>query len=53
MISVEIIEVGSEFCDVLQCLDDLKLARSERCSEAAVSGCHCGYCGLVAVIGGG
>ena len=32
VIYVEISEEGSEFCDVLQCLDELKLARSERCS---------------------
>ena len=30
VISVDIGEGGSEFCDVLQCFDDLKLARSER-----------------------
>ena len=51
MISVEISEGGSEFCDALQCVNDLKLARSERCSEGAVSGCQSGYCGLVT--GGG
>ena len=53
MISVEIGEGGSEFCDVLQCFDELKLARSERCSEGAVIGCQSGYCGSVAGIGGG
>ena len=53
MISVEIGEGGSEFHDVLQCLDELKLARSERCSEGAVSGCQSGYYGLVAGSGGG
>ena len=30
VISVEISEGGSEFHDVLQCFDELKLARSER-----------------------
>ena len=30
VISVEIGKGGSEFCDVLQCFDELKLARSER-----------------------
>ena len=29
VISVEIGEGGSEFCNVLQCFDELKLARSE------------------------
>ena len=53
VISVEIGEGGSEFCDVLQRLDELKLARSERCSEAAVSGCQSGYCGSVDGSGGG
>ena len=38
VISVEVGEGGCEFCDVLQRLDDLKLASSERCSEGAVSG---------------
>ena len=50
MITVDIGEVGSEFCDVLQCFDKLKLARSERCSEGDVSGCQSGYCGSVAGI---
>ena len=53
VIFVEIGEVGSEFRDVLQCFDELKLARSERCSEVDVSGCQSGYCGLVAGSGGG
>ena len=53
VISVEIGEGGREFCDVLQCLDELKLARSERCSEGSVSGYQIGYCGSVAVSGGG
>ena len=53
VISVEIGEGGSEFCDVLQCFYELKLARSERCSERAVSGCQSGYCGSVADGGGG
>ena len=30
VIFVEIGEGGSEFCDILQCFDELKLARSER-----------------------
>ena len=30
MIFVEISKGGSEFCDVLQCFDELKLACSER-----------------------
>ena len=38
VISVEVGEGSSKFCDVLQRLDDLKLASSERCSEGAVSG---------------
>ena len=45
VIYVEIGEGGSDFRDVLQCFDDLKLARSERFSEGAVSGCQSGYCG--------
>ena len=45
MISVEIGEGGSEFCGVMQCLEDLKLAGNERCSEGAGSGCQSGYCG--------
>ena len=53
MISGEIGGGGSEFCDVLQCLNELKLARSERCSKGDVSGYHSGYCGLVASSGGG
>ena len=53
MIYVDIGEGGSEFCDVLQCLDELKLAGSERCSEGAVSGCQSGYCGSVAGSSGG
>ena len=53
LISVEIGEGGSEFCDVLQCFDELKLARSESCSDVAVSGCQSGYCGSVNVSGGG
>ena len=53
MISVEIGEGGSEFHDVLQCFDKLKLARSERGSDGAVSGCQSGYCGLVSGSGSG
>ena len=53
MISVQVGEGGCEFCDVLKCLDELKLARSERCSEDDVGGCQCGYCGLVVGSGGG
>ena len=53
VISVDISEGGSEFCDVLQCLDELKLIGSERCSEGAVSGCQSGYCGSVAGSGSG
>ena len=53
VISVEISKGGSEFFDVLQRLDELKLATSERCSEGAVSGCYSGYCGLVAGGSGG
>ena len=30
VIYIEIGEGGSEFCDVLQCFNELKLARSER-----------------------
>ena len=30
MISIDISKGGSEFCNVLQCLDDLKLDCSER-----------------------
>ena len=52
VISVEISEVSSDFCEVLQCLDELKLARSESCSEAAVSKCQCGYYGSAAGSGG-
>ena len=37
VISVEVGERGCEFCDVLQRLDELKLASSELCSEGAVS----------------
>ena len=40
VISVEIDEGGSEFRDILQCFDDLKLARSECCSEGSVSVCQ-------------
>ena len=53
MICVEVGEGGCEFCDVLQCLDDLKLASSERCSEGAVSGGQSGYCDEVTGSGGG
>ena len=53
MIYVDIGKGGSEFRDVLQCFDELKLERSERCSGGAVSGCQSGYCGLVAGSGGG
>ena len=53
VISVGVGEGGFEFCDVLQCLKELKLASSERCSEGAVSGCQSGYCGSVARSGGG
>ena len=53
MISVDVGEGGCEFCDVLQRLDELKLAISERCSETAVSICQSGYCGSVAGSGGG
>ena len=53
MISVEIGEGGSEFRDVLQCFDELKLARSERCSEGDVSCCQSGYFGSVAGSSGG
>ena len=53
MISVEIGEGGSEFRVILQCFNELKLARSERYSEGAVSGCQSGYYGLVAGSGGG
>ena len=53
MISVEIGEVGSEFRDVLQCFDELKMPRSERCSEGVVSGCQSGYCGSVNGSAGG
>ena len=53
LISVEIGEGGSEFCDALQCLDELKLAHSERCSEGDISGCQSSYCGSVAGSGGG
>ena len=52
MISVEIDEGGSGFRDVMKYFDELKLARSERCSEGACSGCQCGYCGSVAGSGG-
>ena len=52
VISVEIGKGGSEFRDVLQCFNELKLAYSERCSEGAVSGCQSDYCGLVAGSGG-
>ena len=38
VISVEVGEGGCEFCDVLQCLYELKLTSSERCSEGDVSG---------------
>ena len=53
MVSVEIGEGGCKFRDVLQCFDELKLARSERCSEGVVSGCQSGYCGSVNVSAGG
>ena len=53
MISVEVGKGGCEFCNVLQCLDELKLASSERCSEGAVSGSQSAYCGSVAGSGGG
>ena len=53
VISVEIGEGDSEFRDVLQCFDELKLARSELLSEGAVSGCQSGYFGSVAGSGGG
>ena len=53
LIYVEVGEGGCEFCDVLHCLYELKLASSERCSEGAGSGCQGGYCGSVAGIGGG
>ena len=53
MISVEIGEGGSEFCDILQCLDKLKLSCSEHRSEVVVSGCQSGYCGSVSGSGGG
>ena len=53
VISVEIGEGGSEFHYVLQYFDKLKLARSERSSEGAVSGCRSGYCGSVAGRGNG
>ena len=53
VISVEVGEIGCELCDILQRLDELKLASSERCSEGAVSGIQSGYCGLVAGSGGG
>ena len=53
VISVEVGEGGCEFCDILQRLDELKLASSERCSEGAVSGSQSGYCGSVAGSGGG
>ena len=43
MISVDTGEGGCEFSDVLECLDELKLARSERQSEGAVGGCQSGY----------
>ena len=52
VVSVEIGEGGSEFGDFLQGLDKLKLARSERCCEGAVGGCHRGYCGTVVGSGG-
>ena len=52
VISVDIWNGGSEFCDFLQCFNELKLARSERYSEGAVSGCQSGYYGLVAGSGG-
>ena len=53
VISVEIGEGGSEFRDVLQCFDELKLACSERFSEGALIDCPSGYCGSVAGSGGG
>ena len=53
VISVEIGKGGSEFCDVQQCFDELKLAHSELCSEGSGSGCQSGYCGLVFGRGGG
>ena len=53
VISVEIGEGSSEFRDILQCFDNLKLACSERCSEVAVSGCQSVYCGAINGIGGG
>ena len=53
MISVEDGERGCGFCDVLQRLDELKLASNESCSEGAVSGRYSGYYGLVAGGGGG
>ena len=52
VISVETGEGGCEFSDVLECLDELKLASSERCSEGAVSGYQSGYCGSVSGSGG-
>ena len=52
MISVEIGEGGSEFGDVLQGLNELKLARIERCGEGAVGSCQRGYCGAVVGSGG-
>ena len=33
VICVEVGVGGCEFCDVLQCLDELKLTSSESCSE--------------------
>ena len=33
VIYFEIGEGGSEFCDVLQCFNELKLERSERCVQ--------------------
>ena len=53
VISVEISKGDREFCDVLQCLEELNLAHSERCSEGAVGGCQSGYYGSVAGSGGG
>ena len=53
VIFVEIGEGGSEFCDVLQCFDELKLARSECRSEGAVGGYQSGYCGAITDSGGG
>ena len=53
VIYVEIGEGGSEFGDVLQGLDELNLACSERCGEGAVGGYQRGYCGVVVGSGGG